>query len=296
MLSNLTIVLVTFCSEKIIQQTLQSLNNLDCSIIVVDNASKDNTVNIIKNNFQHINLITLPQNIGFARANNIALQKIKTSYALLLNPDAYISKKDILLCLNIMQKNNQIAIAGPTVYNAKIHNNNLIDNGICLKKNKKPSKQISDDYSLNQFITGAGMFFNMQIMQKVGFFDEGFFLYCEDNEICKRVIKKGYNTAIIKKAKILHLGSQSSGISLAEIQQTYWHRFGWSKLYYTEKIWGKTIAKFKAIRMLVKFSIMLLKQYLFNKQINKQTSQALKGTWAYFCGSKAFNKKQQPLG
>ena len=296
MFSNLTIILVTFYSEKIIQQTLQSLSNFHCPIIVVDNASQDNTVSIIKNNFQHINLITLPQNIGYARANNIALQQTKTKYALLLNPDAYISKTDISLCLRIMQANNQIAIAGPIVYNAKMHNNNLVDNGICLKKNKKSSKQINENYLLNQFITGAGMFLNMQIMQKIGFFDEGFFLYCEDNEICKRVIKKGYNTAIIKKAKILHLGSQSSNITLAEIERTYWHRFGWSKLYYTEKIWGKTIAKLKSIRMLFKFSSILLKQYLFNKQVNKQTSQALKGTWAYFCGSKAFNQKQQPLG
>ena len=122
MLTNLTIILVTFYSEKIIQQTLQSLINLPCPIIIIDNGSKDNTISIIKNNFQHINLITLPQNIGYARANNIALQQTKTKYALLLNPDAYISEADILLCLQIMQENSQIAIAGPVVYNAKIQN------------------------------------------------------------------------------------------------------------------------------------------------------------------------------
>lgn len=296
MISNLTIILVTFCSEKIIKQTLKILSNLGCSVIVVDNASQDNTVNIIKNDFPNINLIVLSHNIGYGRANNIALNQTKTKYALLLNPDAYISENDILLCLQIMQDNNNIAIAGPVVYNAKIHNNSLIDNGICLKKNKKPSQKSNENYSLNQFITGAGMFLNMLIMQKIGFFDEGFFLYCEDNEICKRVIKKGYNTAIIKKAKILHLGSQSSSINLAEIERTYWHRFGWSKLYYTEKIWGKTIAKLRAIRMLFKFSFLCLKEYLLLKKINKQNSQALKGTWAYFCGSKAFNNQQQPLG
>jgi hypothetical protein len=110
------------------------------------------------------------------------------------------------------------------------------------------------------------------------------------------VVKKGYNTAIIKSAKILHLGSQSGNISLSEIERTYWHRFGWSKLYYTEKIWGKTIAKMRSVRMLLKFSFLCLKQYLLTKSIKKQHLQALKGTWAYFCGSKAFDNQQHPFG
>ncbi len=294
--NNLTIILVTFYSEKIIQQALQSLTHLPYQIVVVDNSSKDRTVDIVKNNFPQIDLIISPYNMGYGRANNLALKKINTNYALLLNPDAHISSDDIAICLQIMQNNHNIAIAGPIVYNAKMQNNNLVDNGICLKKNKKSSKQVNENYLLNQFITGAGMFFNMSIMRKIGFFDEGFFLYCEDNEICKRVIKKGYHTALIKNTKILHLGSKSSDISLAEIEKTYWHRFGWSKLYYTEKIWGKTVAKLRAIRMLTKFSLLCLKQYLFTKTISKQNSQALKGTFAYFCGSKAFDNQQHPFG
>jgi len=76
MISNLTIILVTFCSEKIIKQTLKTLSNFGCSVIVVDNASQDNTVNIIKNDFPNINLIVLSHNIGYGRANNIALNQI----------------------------------------------------------------------------------------------------------------------------------------------------------------------------------------------------------------------------
>ena len=82
------------------------------------------------------------------------------------------------------------------------------------------------------------------------FFDEGFFLYGEDNEICKRVVKKGFKTAIINDTKLLHIGNSSSKITNAESTKIYWHKFGWSKLYYTQKVHGTMVAKLKAIRII----------------------------------------------
>jgi hypothetical protein len=140
------------------------------------------------------------------------------------------------------------------------------------------------------------MFLNMKIMRKIGFFDEGFFLYCEDNEICKRVIKKGFKTAIINDLKLLHIGNSSSKITKQESEKIYWHKFGWSKLYYTQKIHGSFIARLKAIRMILKFSIICAKELILNRKISTIKSQSLKGSIAYFIGLKAFDKNNNPRG
>jgi hypothetical protein len=288
-MSNLTVIFVSFRSAEIILSAIESVSQHQ--IIVVDNASGDNTIELIKTNFPKVTIISNSNNIGFGRANNLALQQVKTPYALALNPDARISAPNIDRCLKIMQQHQQIALAGPMVYNVELIDGNFVEKGICGKVNKNMHLFEQQEYYANQFITGAGMFFNMSIMQNIGFFDQGFFLYCEDNEICKRVVKKGYQTAIIKDTKLLHLGSKSAKITQAEINRTYWHRFGWSKLYYTQLIWGRSVAILKGFRMLIKFLFLCLK-----KQPKTADKQALKGVIFYLCGKKAFDNNNNPRG
>ena len=91
----LTIIITTFQSESIIKTCLENIDFDKYEVFVVDNNSSDNTVKIIEDQFPKVNLIKLEQNIGYGRANNIALKKTKTPYALILNPDAIISDDDI---------------------------------------------------------------------------------------------------------------------------------------------------------------------------------------------------------
>lgn len=294
---DLTIILVTFNSDAIIAKCLKTIYQ-KYPIIIVDNNSIDNSCQIIAKEFPLVKLIKLQQNLGFSRANNIALQQIKTNFALLLNADAFINNKDIDKILEIMSANQQIAIAGSTVYACQINDNGQIFNQTTIvKKDRKEGKYQEDDQCVyNKFITGAAMFLNMNIMKKIGFFDEGFFLYCEDNEICKRVIKNGYKTAVIKGTKLLHLSGKSCKITDEQQRMIYWHRFGWSKLYYTQKIWGTTVARLKAISMILKLSAKILLQNIKNQPLNAINTQALKGCLAFFIGLKSFDKNNNPRG
>ena len=91
---SLTIVIVTFNSSEIIKQ---SLENIDCNkylLIIVDNASTDNTVAVIESNFPSLKIIKNNKNIGYGRANNIALRQVETEFAMILNPDAFIFEKE----------------------------------------------------------------------------------------------------------------------------------------------------------------------------------------------------------
>ena len=292
----ITIIIVTYNSKAIINNCLANISLENNEIFVVDNNSSDNTIEIIQNNFPSVKIIKNNNNIGFGRANNIALKQTQNDFALILNVDAQISDEDIKKTIEIMAKNPDIALAGGVVHNCVVENNKIISSLPCSKNLEQLKNETPQEIYYNKFITGAGMFLNMKIMRKIGFFDEGFFLYCEDNEICKRVIKKGFKTAIINDTKLLHIGSSSSKITTQESTKIYWHKFGWSKLYYTQKIHGKIVAKLKAIRMILKFSIICTKELIINRKISVLKSQALRGSIAYFIGLKAFDKNDQPRG
>jgi GT2 family glycosyltransferase len=294
--NNLTIVIVTYNSEAIINNCLTNISFDKNEVFIVDNNSSDKTLEIVANNFPSVKIIKNNNNIGFGRANNIALAQTKNDFTLILNVDAQITEEDIEKTIAIMLQNPDIAIAGGIVHNCVVENNKIISFHPCPKNLEQLKKEKPQEIYFNKFVTGAGMFLNMKIMRKIGFFDEGFFLYGEDNEICKRVVKKGFKTAIFNDTKLLHIGNSSSKITDAESTKIYWHKFGWSKLYYTQKVHGIIVAKLKAIRMILKFSIICAKELIVNQKIPAIKSQGLKGSIAYFIGLGAFDKNNKPRG
>jgi hypothetical protein len=296
-IKKLTIIITTYNSSQLIKSCIDSIINIpNIDIIIVDNYSSDNTIQIIETNFPNLKIIKNSKNLGFSFANNLALKIATTKYSLILNVDAKISQNDIFTTLKILEENPKIAIAGNIVHNCKLINGEITNPTPCPKNLLQLKGSQNDKFYINKFITGAGMYLNMDIMKKIGFFDEGFFLYCEDNEICKRAIKKGYNTAIIKNTTLIHVGGNSSSISPDELKKIYWHRFGWSKLYYCEKIYNKFFAKIKAIRMIINFSIKIIFEKIKSKKISLNNLQGLKGSIAYFIGKKAFDENNNPRG
>ncbi len=108
MQKELTVSILTFNSAKIIAECLSNFSE-DAfdkyEIFVIDNASKDNTLQIVKENFPKVQIIANKQNIGFGRANNIVLRNATTEFSLILNPDAFIEELEIEKCLEIFFSN-----------------------------------------------------------------------------------------------------------------------------------------------------------------------------------------------
>jgi N-acetylglucosaminyl-diphospho-decaprenol L-rhamnosyltransferase len=294
---NLTIIILAYNSSHMIESCLKNLDFDQYEVIVIDNASIDDSIQIVQNKFPKAQIIKLKKNIGYGRANNVALRQVKTAFALLMNVDSIITCDNINQITTLMAKNPTIAIAGPMVYSCKLENGNIAEKDLCTKINYSKHKNLEDEnFYFSQFITGAAMFFNMKIMSEIGFFDEGFFLYCEDNEICKRAIKKGYKTAIVKNSKFYHLSGQSCTLTEEEAFRLNWHRFGWSKAYYTEKRWGILIGKLKAITMILKFGINCLKEKIISNKVDLRNQAALQGSYAYLTGLGAFDENDEARG
>lgn len=289
---NLTIVAVTYNSEHIIKNFLQQFSDCsDYSIIIVDNNSLDKTVKIVEDlNYANISVIRSDQNIGFSRANNLALRKIKSDYALLLNPDCRIEIDSIAGTLSKARKHKNIAITSPELYGVKEKDVTAL--------RKKQSVELANDGIFDaKFISGCCMFLRMDIFQKIGFFDEGFFLYCEDNEICKRVINKGYHLGIVEGFKVVHMSNQSSAQEVkSKIQFAILiHKLGWSNCHYTRLVHFKLAAKLKAIRDIIRCSLKLLLKRNAAEHVRMYNMAKLYGSFFYLIGKKAFNKDGTPL-
>lgn len=207
-----------------IKSVVEKTQGIDFEIFVVDNNSQDGSIEAIEKEFPQINIIKNIANTGFGAANNIAIKRAKGKYILCLNTDTLLINNAIKIMYDFMEKEDSknIAVCGGTLYNensnyimsyANFPNlfNSLSFSWILKRlfpmiRNKKEPTNIKEV----DFITGADIFFRKSILDKVGLFDETFFMYAEEVDLCKRIKNEGYSIKIIPQAKIIHLEEKSS--------------------------------------------------------------------------------------
>jgi N-acetylglucosaminyl-diphospho-decaprenol L-rhamnosyltransferase len=210
MTDQVTVVLVTYNSRRILPLALASLAGLP-HVTIVDNGSRDGTPALARELMPHATVIEAGANLGFGRANNLALRQVTTPYALLLNPDCELQPGAMVALLAAVQRYPEAAIWGPKIYDAP---GQL---GLCYRPPfyaPQPKALIDPEGDLcTEFLTGAAMLLNMRLMREVGFFDEWFFLYFEDDDLCLRARQAGHPLLLVNDAHVLHRVKQSSAPS-----------------------------------------------------------------------------------
>jgi N-acetylglucosaminyl-diphospho-decaprenol L-rhamnosyltransferase len=187
---SVTVIIVTFHSENVIAASLDSIPK-GIPVIVVDNASRDETTNIVKSHNSKLFLIELERNLGFGRACNIGLSKVNTPYACLLNPDCRLNEYSLSLLVSIAEKNNDIGIIGP---------------------NYQQSENTLPQILVKNEIIAAAMLIRMSHLKISGYFDENFFMFGEDLELCARMRDHGFLVCEATQAHVFHLEGKSTKV------------------------------------------------------------------------------------
>ena len=249
-----TIILISYKSEKLILNFIKKLPKL-IPIIIIDNSNSFLLEDVIKKEYSNLEIF-VKKNDGVSSALNYAVDKTKTKYFLQISPDINFDYKDIWVYLDFAKKlNNKFAAIGPRFLNIK----------------KKSHKQISEsvDYDSIDSIHGSCMFINKECFNKIGRFDENYFLYFEETDYCYRGKKIGYKSYQINQSKVETLGRSVKFENKDEEKKVskvlIWH-FIWSKFYYYKKRYGKIISIILFIPIIFRT---ILKIYL-NKLINNQ--------------------------
>tara|TARA_B100000795_G_C22742020_1_gene415767 strand:- start:386 stop:1192 length:807 start_codon:yes stop_codon:yes gene_type:complete len=235
-----TAVLVSFKSDKIIENSIKKINNT-AYIVIIEN-SKNRALKQLEKKYKNLKVI-FNKNSGFGSAANIGARLAKTKYILFISPDTLIEKNGIKKIENISKEFDNFGILLPTEDKYK------------LKKNKKITKPIGSPL----------MFFEKRKFNKFGGFDENYFLYYEDIDLQNRFIKK--NQKVIKiNIFFKHLyGSHDKKFNFEIEINRNWH-YMWSRFYYIKKNYSFFYAFICTLPTLLRSLIKLILYFLISKK------------------------------
>ena len=258
--NNLTFVIVTFNSREVIYDCLNSLPK-DFNKLIVENSSDEELKKELEQNYDKTEVI-LSKNVGMGAGNNLGIIKSNTKYVYILNPDVLLKHDTILNINNSISKLENFAILSPLSDNPHYPNYRLNFD----KAQKNDDKII---YEVEE-IDGYSMIINKDYFNKSVFFDEKFFMYLENVDLCLRAKKNGGKLIIVKNSKIHHLGAKAVDDRYSkEVELSRnWH-WMWSKFYFNKKHKGILTSFFFGISSLIgnllKYLVYLL---TFNKKKN----------------------------
>ena len=176
-------------------------------VIVVDNASQDNSQDIIKENFPWVKLIANKHNLGFGRANNQALKSCKAKYVYFLNPDTELRQGALRAMIEFMESDPEVGLAGTRIINPDGSPQSSVEKRYPGEKHAKQDlKRLRGGIA---WVLGASMIARRGIVEARGGFDESFFLYGEEQDLCLRVRKAGSTIGYIPDSVVVHWGGQS---------------------------------------------------------------------------------------
>jgi GT2 family glycosyltransferase len=262
---DVSIIIVNYNTNILLKQCIASIyqhtKDICFEIIVIDNASQDGSAEMIKYEYPNVILIESKENLGFGNANNLGAKKASGDFIFLLNSDTILLENSLKILYEYYEKMGDPNIAvvgcrlldinrkpqisfgnfpsiwqelfefGPIIFFRKFYNENL---GPALAGEGSGIKEVD-------YISGADMFFKKAIFDKIGGFDEDFFMYYEDTELCFRLKRIGYKIIWYPYTSIIHYAGASGQKSKDADYVTLeiYHR---SKYLYFRKFHGRLIA------------------------------------------------------
>lgn len=238
------ILVLNYNGAKDTIECVKSLNNIkydNYEIVVIDNKSTDNSLEILEKYKSYYTLIKSEENLGYAGGNNIGIQYALDNgadYVLILNNDTIVEEDFLNKMIEICKEEN-IFVASPKVY---FYDSKLINSFGAKKdflervKNIGENDRDSDKYSENrivQYIMGCCMLINTKVIKEVGMFDEKFFMYLEETDLCKRISEK-FKIIVCADSKIYHKcgASTKTNSKINYFTEYYFRR---NLLYYLKK-------------------------------------------------------------
>ncbi len=228
---SLAIIIVTYNSRGEIRGCLESVLNHDrtdtTTVTVVDNASPDGTANHVRATWPAVHVIDAGSNVGFSRANNLGVRATSSDYVLFLNPDTVVRSRAISTLVTAVATDSTIAIAGPRLMD--IDGLPEISWGPAISPwGEFRQKRLMNGYARRlprlveyvtalsrrdrdvEWISGACLLARRTDLEAVGLFDERYFMYAEDVDLCIGVRDRGKRVRYVADAEVLHLRGRSA--------------------------------------------------------------------------------------
>jgi len=270
--SKITIVITSYKSDNKIYNCLDSINN-NYKVIVVENSDNISFKHKLETRYSNLTCILSGENLGYAKGNNLGLSKVKTTYALILNPDTICNKKFFLNLKKLININSNFHLLG-CLYSKK-----NLENQAGYFNNSKVKK--INHFTKVDWVKGFALIINLKKFKNKKIFDENYFLFFEEIDLCKSIKNINGNVYISNQLNVKHLGFKSStnqkksGNNQLEKLRN-WH-YLWSNFYYHRKHYGYL---YSLQKNLIKLLSSLFKFLLF--AILMQSSKRDKFLYRFF--------------
>jgi GT2 family glycosyltransferase len=231
---DVSIVIVSYNVSSFLDQALstvmESSHGMETEVFVVDNASSDNSVEMVRIKYPGVNLISNPSNVGFARANNLAIEKCTGKYVLLLNPDTVIGKDTLRVMTDFLDSQPEAGAAGCRVLNPDgslqlACRRGFPTPGVAFWRltgfsGMFPKSKTFGAYNMTYLdpdlltevdaVSGSFMMLRKDVLDMVGYLDEDYFMYGEDLDLCWRIKQAGYKIFYVPYTEIIHFKGEST--------------------------------------------------------------------------------------
>jgi len=264
---DISIIIVSYNTIDLIGPCLESVLRAGCTkeVFVVDNKSADRSAAFIRECFPNVHLLENMENRGFGAANNRALKDCRGRYLLFLNPDTTVLPDTFTKAIAYMDRNPKVGLAGLNMVNPDGSHQPSVS--YRYPGEKYTRKELADLKGPIACVLGAAMISRPDIIKRLGGFDEDFFLYGEDQDLCLRIRRLDHEIGYIEDAEVLHWGGQSE-INTTPIA-VFEKKLKAEYLFYKKHYTFKTIARIKkAQRMKARyrlFTLNLISPFVRNK-------------------------------
>lgn len=231
---SVNIIIVNFNTRDLLHECLVRL--FDFYIVVVDNASSDGSVEMLREKFPSVKLIANRKNRGFGAACNQGIAATDSEFVLILNPDTQLEPSALHALLEVMQANPNVGLCAPRIVNPDgslqfscrrfpaLHRLALDELGL---SKQFPNSRFFGAYRMTWWNhadlreveqpMGAALLLRKKALDDVGYFDERFFMYFEEVDLCFRLHQKGWKILFVPHAQVVHHGGQSAKQHLVEM-------------------------------------------------------------------------------
>ena len=273
---NLSVVIVTIKSEKVIHSCIGSINQ-NIPIIVVEHSNNKNFKDELEQKYTNLKCILSKSNLGTGTGYNIGIKAANTEYVLVLNADVVLEKSAIDEFFLASKDLSNFSILAPL-------EKNFVNYGIFNKKKSNEDTRVSP-FEVD-FVDGFAMLLNKKNFRESDYFDENFFMYLENDDLCRRVRNKGGSIYVVPRSKINHLAAKTVDRKFEDEVEfsRNWHWI-WSKFYFNKKHYGFFQAFYEGFprycSSLIKFLFYLL---INNKKKKKIYFNRASGFYNAFLG------------
>lgn len=289
-----TAIMVTHHSAAVIGDCLENFVDVP-NIIVVDNASDDETLDIVRAKVPHAQIVRNKIGVGYPGGANEGLSRVKTEFALTVNPDSVVSPEAVAILLEVADKYPEASIVCPQNINLDgspelTHDVIMFERqNISSPYNKRREEPVPEGDLCAEFVSGAVNLIRMSVIDELGGFDENLYLYFDDDDLCMRMRAAGYPLILTPRAQIMHINAGSVRPSLHYKWEKFWN-YGWARLYIEKKYNGTGAMLGLAVRHTLRFLVKALANTLtFRSEKALRDWARLAGTMAFLVGVRAIH-------